>query len=225
MCDPRDLGVAFGEDISQGVKTYEPDLFLYDNYPGGVGQSAPLYQMSAKLLEHAAALLGRLPLRIRLPKLRRPVAKSASAAKNRPRAFWRNCGQRRPRPGSTGTVTALWRTSGSSSPKMRPHLDIADCDLKAGPQWDSEPRHQGAGEHRERGFVLFALQEHIEELNQEAGEKRNLEQTRTLHLPQGGPISRADHDSLDVFVLRDRVVVDAGINLSAYAAARFLCAI
>jgi DEAD/DEAH box helicase domain-containing protein len=57
MCDPRDLGVAFGEDFSGGLKSFEPDLFLYDNYPGGVGQSAPLYSMREKLLAHAAELL------------------------------------------------------------------------------------------------------------------------------------------------------------------------
>ena len=57
MCDPRDLGVAFGEDIGQGLKVYEPDLFLYDNYPGGVGQSAPLFKMTRKLLGHARDLL------------------------------------------------------------------------------------------------------------------------------------------------------------------------
>ncbi len=57
MCDPHDLGAAFGEDISHGLKTHEPDLFLYDNYAGGVGLSAPLYQMAPKLLAHAAELI------------------------------------------------------------------------------------------------------------------------------------------------------------------------
>src|ERR1039457_6141142 len=40
MCDPRDLGMAFSE---------EPNLYLYDCYPGGVGQSAPLYRMADRL--------------------------------------------------------------------------------------------------------------------------------------------------------------------------------
>jgi DEAD/DEAH box helicase domain-containing protein len=57
MCDPRDLGVAFGEDMGQGLKVFEPDLFLYDNYPGGVGQSAPLFKMTGKLLARARDLL------------------------------------------------------------------------------------------------------------------------------------------------------------------------
>jgi len=61
MCDPHDLGVAFGEDFSKGLNNYEPDLFLYDNYAGGIGQSAPLFRMAPKLLAHAAALLAACP--------------------------------------------------------------------------------------------------------------------------------------------------------------------
>lgn len=58
MCDPRDLGIAITEDISKGTRTYEPDLFLYDNYPGGIGQSAPLFKLTPKLLAGAAEMLG-----------------------------------------------------------------------------------------------------------------------------------------------------------------------
>jgi len=52
MCDPRDLGVALSE---------EPNLYLYDGYPGGVGQSAPLYGMASRLLEQTAELLAACP--------------------------------------------------------------------------------------------------------------------------------------------------------------------
>ena len=44
MCDPRDLGVSITEDIA-GLKTFEPNLYLYDNYPGGIGQSAALFRL------------------------------------------------------------------------------------------------------------------------------------------------------------------------------------
>jgi DEAD/DEAH box helicase domain-containing protein len=57
MCDPRDLGVSITEAIAGGLKTFEPNLYLYDNYPGGIGQSAPLFKMTRRLLEGAAALL------------------------------------------------------------------------------------------------------------------------------------------------------------------------
>jgi len=57
MCDPRDLGIAITEDISKGTRSYEPDLFLYDNYPGGIGQSAPMFKLTPKLLAGAIQML------------------------------------------------------------------------------------------------------------------------------------------------------------------------
>jgi DEAD/DEAH box helicase domain-containing protein len=59
MCDPRDLGVSITEDIGGELKTWEPDLFLYDSYPGGVGLSAPLHRMANKALRFAADLIAR----------------------------------------------------------------------------------------------------------------------------------------------------------------------
>jgi DEAD/DEAH box helicase domain-containing protein len=58
MCDPRDLGLALGE--AEGA-TFEPNLYLYDAYPGGIGQSAPLYRLAEELLRHAAALVAACP--------------------------------------------------------------------------------------------------------------------------------------------------------------------
>jgi DEAD/DEAH box helicase domain-containing protein len=57
MCDPRDLGIAFAEDISSGARGFEPDLFLFDNYPGGIGQSQPLFRLAPKLLQGARDVL------------------------------------------------------------------------------------------------------------------------------------------------------------------------
>lgn len=61
MSDPRDLGVALTEDIAQGLKAYEPNLYLYDSYPGGVGQSAPLFRLSTVLLERTRELIDACP--------------------------------------------------------------------------------------------------------------------------------------------------------------------
>lgn len=57
MCDPRDLGVTLTEDISADVRGFEPNLHLYDNFPGGIGQSAPLFKMTAQLLQGARQLI------------------------------------------------------------------------------------------------------------------------------------------------------------------------
>ena len=61
MCDPRDLGVALTEDIGQGLKSFEPNLYLYDAYPGGIGQSQPLFRMTRALIEGASALIESCP--------------------------------------------------------------------------------------------------------------------------------------------------------------------
>src|SRR5271167_1897897 len=57
MCDPRDLGIAISEDIAEGARCFEPDLFLFDNYPGGIGQSQPLFALTTKLLAGAMEVL------------------------------------------------------------------------------------------------------------------------------------------------------------------------
>jgi DEAD/DEAH box helicase domain-containing protein len=57
MCDPRDLGVALTEDISGELLAWEPNLYLYNSYSGGVGLSAPLYRLSDKLLLQTAELI------------------------------------------------------------------------------------------------------------------------------------------------------------------------
>jgi DEAD/DEAH box helicase domain-containing protein len=57
MCDPRDLGVAMTEEIAGGMEKFEPNLYLYDAYPGGIGQSAPLYRMAPAFLKQTAGLL------------------------------------------------------------------------------------------------------------------------------------------------------------------------
>jgi DEAD/DEAH box helicase domain-containing protein len=57
MCDPRDLGVALSEEIAGGLESFEPNLYLYDSYPGGIGQSAPLFRMAPALLRQTAGLL------------------------------------------------------------------------------------------------------------------------------------------------------------------------
>jgi DEAD/DEAH box helicase domain-containing protein len=61
MCDPRDLGVSVTEQLAGSLEIFEPNLYLYDAYPGGIGQSAPLYRMAPRLLRHTAELLAACP--------------------------------------------------------------------------------------------------------------------------------------------------------------------
>jgi DEAD/DEAH box helicase domain-containing protein len=57
MCDPRDIGTSLTEEIAGGLVAWEPNLYLYDTYPGGIGQSLPLYNQTKRLLEGAEELI------------------------------------------------------------------------------------------------------------------------------------------------------------------------
>jgi DEAD/DEAH box helicase domain-containing protein len=57
MCDPRDLGLAFSDEpLTEGTRI-EPNLYLYDAYPGGIGLSEPLYHATNTLLANALDLM------------------------------------------------------------------------------------------------------------------------------------------------------------------------
>jgi len=81
MCDPHDLGVAFTENIAGGMQVFEPNLYLYDNYPGGVGQSQPLFKMAARLLAGAAELVARCPCEAGCPSCVGPVGEIGEKGK------------------------------------------------------------------------------------------------------------------------------------------------
>jgi len=76
MCDRRDLGTAVGErPTSPGIETewqefttaisdpaqmkelFEPNLYLYDAYPGGIGFNEPLYRVHDLLLRRTLELI------------------------------------------------------------------------------------------------------------------------------------------------------------------------
>jgi DEAD/DEAH box helicase domain-containing protein len=79
MCDRRDLGTAVGErppsaaseinwedfaaprTTSDRPEFFEPNLYLYDAYPGGIGFSEPLYKISNVLLARTRELISACP--------------------------------------------------------------------------------------------------------------------------------------------------------------------
>ncbi|MCW5962892.1 MAG: DEAD/DEAH box helicase [Bryobacterales bacterium] len=68
MCDPRDLGLATSDEpLTDGMRI-EPNLFLYDTYPGGIGLSEPLFRMSGQLLRHAHNLMEQCPCEAGCPR-------------------------------------------------------------------------------------------------------------------------------------------------------------
>jgi len=77
MCDPRDLGVAVTEDPAGSGNferpQFEPNLYLYDNYPGGIGQSEPLFRMCAELLAKSRELIEGCPCKAGCPSCVGPI--------------------------------------------------------------------------------------------------------------------------------------------------------
>ena len=76
MCDRRDLGTAVGErppgaaseigwedfatassNVSETKEFFEPNLYIYDAYPGGIGFSEPLYRSCSTLLGRTRELI------------------------------------------------------------------------------------------------------------------------------------------------------------------------
>ena len=81
MCDPRDLGVSLTDKSGTQTPGFEPDLHLYDNYPGGIGQSQPLYQMSALLLTASRDLISSCPCESGCPSCVGPEGETGSRGK------------------------------------------------------------------------------------------------------------------------------------------------
>jgi DEAD/DEAH box helicase domain-containing protein len=74
MCDRHDLGLSVdGGSIERSTRTggaasglpetlaSRPNIFIYDNYPGGIGFSAPLYAMHGELLTKTRDLIAGCP--------------------------------------------------------------------------------------------------------------------------------------------------------------------
>ncbi len=81
MCDPRDLGVTVTGDTPDERGLFEPDLFLYDNYPGGIGQSEPLYRVREQLFDKACALIEACPCEAGCPGCVGPPGEAGDKAK------------------------------------------------------------------------------------------------------------------------------------------------
>jgi DEAD/DEAH box helicase domain-containing protein len=93
MCDRRDLGTAIGErppstareinweDFATGRSTgfdakefFEPNLYIYDAYPGGIGFSEPLYRVCDTLLNRTLELISACPCENGCPSCVGPAA-------------------------------------------------------------------------------------------------------------------------------------------------------
>jgi DEAD/DEAH box helicase domain-containing protein len=56
LSDPRDLAASVLDDEAATSQKFKPSIVLYDNYPGGIGQSEPLFRRRLELLRMALDL-------------------------------------------------------------------------------------------------------------------------------------------------------------------------
>jgi DEAD/DEAH box helicase domain-containing protein len=93
MCDRHDIGLSVdGGTLERSPRTggtggvpatlaSEPNVFIYDNYPGGIGFSRPLYDMHLLLLERTRELIGGCPCESGCPSCVGPEGNTGPHAK------------------------------------------------------------------------------------------------------------------------------------------------
>jgi DEAD/DEAH box helicase domain-containing protein len=93
MCDRGDIGVSIdGGSLERVTRTggkggvpdalqAEPDIFIYDNYPGGIGFSRPLFEMHATLLARTRELIAECPCESGCPSCVGPEGNTGPHAK------------------------------------------------------------------------------------------------------------------------------------------------
>jgi DEAD/DEAH box helicase domain-containing protein len=77
MCDGHDIGISINSGETPGPQT----IFVYDNYPGGIGFSAPLYQLHGELLQGARRLIAECQCENGCPGCVGPIGNTGPLAK------------------------------------------------------------------------------------------------------------------------------------------------
>jgi DEAD/DEAH box helicase domain-containing protein len=98
MCDAHDIGISIDEPERESLDQEHGEalerrrgeggsaerasrIFVYDNYPGGIGFSAPLYEMHDELLASTRRLIAECPCEIGCPGCVGPVGSTGALAK------------------------------------------------------------------------------------------------------------------------------------------------
>ncbi|MGH9371533.1 MAG: DEAD/DEAH box helicase, partial [Vicinamibacterales bacterium] len=76
MCDRQDIGISLDSEDTQ-----EPRIFVYDNYPGGIGFSEPLYSMHDDLLARTRHLIAACECEHGCPTCVGPIGNTGPLAK------------------------------------------------------------------------------------------------------------------------------------------------
>jgi DEAD/DEAH box helicase domain-containing protein len=90
MCDRQDIGISIGsgDESAEAAgsprdarEMDEPRVFVYDNYPGGIGFSEPLFDMHERLLSDTRALIASCACEHGCPTCVGPIGESGPLAK------------------------------------------------------------------------------------------------------------------------------------------------
>ena len=97
MCDRMDLGATIGEggpdlsrfeesmrgviEIEGKTEIFEPTLYLYDAYPGGIGLSEPLFRLHELLVRRTRELIAGCPCEKGCPSCVGPAGETGEHAK------------------------------------------------------------------------------------------------------------------------------------------------
>jgi DEAD/DEAH box helicase domain-containing protein len=84
MCDAHDVGISIDTGDADGARIAagQPQkIFVYDNYPGGIGFSAPLYQMHDELMRSTRHLIADCPCENGCPGCVGPIGNTGPLAK------------------------------------------------------------------------------------------------------------------------------------------------
>ena len=82
MCDAHDLGLSIDGIDGADAAASLPRIFLYDNYPGGIGLSEPLYAMHDQLLAQTRELIDGCPCTSGCPSCVGPEGATGPLAKS-----------------------------------------------------------------------------------------------------------------------------------------------
>jgi DEAD/DEAH box helicase domain-containing protein len=93
MCDRHDIGISVdGGTLERSTRpggpggvpetlAADPNIFIYDNYPGGIGFSRPLYEMHEDLLGRTYELISTCPCESGCPSCVGPEGNTGPHAK------------------------------------------------------------------------------------------------------------------------------------------------
>jgi DEAD/DEAH box helicase domain-containing protein len=70
-----------GSDARVTIVAFEPNIYLYDKYPGGIGLSEPLFRMSDSLLEKTQRLIANCPCASGCPSCVGPIGEVGEKGK------------------------------------------------------------------------------------------------------------------------------------------------